>query len=311
MELHRCSFSEPDKPALAVHGGAGHIHPDTWDAHREGIARALEAGSKLLSAGKPAWEACIAAVTILEDNPAFNAGLGSLPNREGIVELDAGAMYEANERTGARFGAVSGVQLVRNPCQIAALLLFEREVNFLTADAALRYAQQHSLPFLTHQDFTRAYEPKLPLYPRERFVREDTDSRRMPHDTVGATARDAAGNMAAVTSTGGVPYKWPGRVGDSPLPGAGLWAEKQFAASSTGVGEDIMRTLPCFRAALALGETGDLARAVQEGLNALAEIAGEGGMIAMDMNGNMVACYNAPTMARGFWALGHELEIGI
>ncbi|MCU0514948.1 MAG: isoaspartyl peptidase/L-asparaginase [Anaerolineae bacterium] len=222
------------KPAMIVHGGAG-PWPDAEDSARgQALVDALHTGWRILEAGGTALEAVEKATNILEDFPLFDAGIGSFLNQMGEVEMDAlivdGAALD--------FGAVAGVKHVRYPISLARRIMTDTPHCFLAGSGADLLARQLGFPvmsnlfFVTEAEFHRFHE-KQHAAPRPQGT-----------GTVGAVALDTRGNLAAATSTGGVPDKMPGRVGDSPVFGAGGYADNRYgAASATGVGENILRVL--------------------------------------------------------------------
>ena len=226
--------------AIIVHGGAWDIPVEMHDAHVAGCRAAAEAGWAVLACGGPALDAIEAAIRVMEDNPTFDAGTGSVLNRDGEVELDAGMM---DGRT-LRAGAVAAVKHIKNPITLAHRVLEESEHVFLVANGAERFAKHVGLPFC---------DPAELIVERERRIWEErkaqgydpgADFRPVAANTVGAVAIDTAGNLAAGNSTGGTTYKWPGRVGDTPMIGCGLYADNTLgAAVCTGWGEQIMKTV--------------------------------------------------------------------
>jgi beta-aspartyl-peptidase (threonine type) len=296
--------------AMAVHGGAGDINPQTQRQHIAGVRRATQAGRAVLESGGTALDACLAAVCVLEDDTAFNAGLGSLPNQAGVVESDAAAMYEPCDGKGPYFGAVSALPRAKHPSLVAARLAFEPKTHFLTADGAEAYALAKGYEFYTDAELAAGYAWKMQHY--KKFITYNPQIHALPiSDTVGAAARDCHGYLAAVTSSGGVPYKWVGRVGDSCLPGAGLWADEWSASSSTGFGEYIMRAMPCIKAGNLLGHGRTAGEACRTVISDMGLIGGTGGLILLTKSGDMACAYNTPFMGRGFWRPGFPLQISI
>jgi beta-aspartyl-peptidase (threonine type) len=212
--------------AIVVHGGAG-----AWPLESKRLARAVEvcaeagtAGRELLAAGGTALDAVEAAVRVLEDDPLFNAGRGSHPTSAGNVEVDAMIMSGAD----LSLGAVGAVQRVQNPISLARMVMEQTPHTFLAGTGAQQFADSIGFPRASNDA----------LLPPARADSVDA------HDTVGAVALDAQGNVAAATSTGGIPNKMPGRIGDSPLVGAGAYAANESAAvSATGDGEALMKIL--------------------------------------------------------------------
>lgn len=259
---------------IAVHGGAGAESPADRPARRDGVARAVEAGWAVLDAGGHALDAVIAAVAVLEDDPLFNAGLGSVLTVEGVVEMDASLMAGDTLQAGA-VGAVTGV---RNPVRLARAVLDEGREVFLVGEPAERLAGRHGLA-------TCAPDALITEEARRRW-RE----RLAPGgETVGAVARDTAGRLAAATSTGGVTGKRRGRLGDSAVIGAGTYADDTLGAgSATGPGEAIIR-LCLVRTALELIARGaDAPGAAAESLALLQRRLGAtAGIILLDPRGQV------------------------
>lgn len=223
---------------IVVHGGAGAVAPDRHDRVRAGVRRAAAAGHAILAAGGPALDAVVAAVRILEDDPEFNAGIGSALTRDGTVETDASVMDGSTQRA----GAVAAVPDLANPITVARAVLDAGEHVILAGPAALRFAAELGIsPAPSGALITERMRVRL----ADAAARKATSSADVDPDrsggTVGAVARDARGNLAAATSTGGIVYKRSGRVGDTPIPGAGTWADRSAAISATGDGEAILR----------------------------------------------------------------------
>lgn len=291
--------------ALAVHGGAGErLEPLTPEAEREygaGLAAALIAGGAVLSAGGSALDAACAAVTELEDNPLFNSGRGAALTARGTAELDAAVMCG-----NGRAGAVAACTSVRNPV-LAARAVMERT--------------EHVLLVAPPADTLTAWG--LQQVPNEYFV---TDRRRdelarvrerrelgARHGTVGAVARDADGHVAAATSTGGITNQMVGRVGDTPLIGAGTFASDRTAAiSCTGQGEYFIRGAVAHDIhARMVYRRDDLPTAVLGTMaDKLDAAGGSGGLIAIGMGGEIVLAFNSASMFRGYWAAG-DLRVDV
>src|SRR5262245_40130627 len=215
--------------AIAVHGGCGRWEKADAGRALDGVRAALQNGRRILDAGGSALDAACAAVVALEDDPLFNAGTGSVLNRDGDAEMDASVMAGAS----LSCGGVAAIRRVKNPVLVARKVMEQTPHVLLAGSGALEFARQ--LGFADHDPITPA-----------RRVRHRSAARAagVPiGGTVGAVARDAAGQFAAATSTGGVTLKLPGRVGDSPIPGAGNYATPHAAASATGHGELLLRML--------------------------------------------------------------------
>jgi beta-aspartyl-peptidase (threonine type) len=264
-------------PAIIVHGGAGTVEDERRAACVAGCEAGARAGFAVLAGGGSALDAVEAAVRVLEDDPEFNAGYGSVLNRLGIVEVDASIMDGD-----LRAGAVAAVPWMRHPVTLARRLLDDGEHVLLMGGGALLYAREVGLA---------ADPPETMIAPRARARHEREQARRAAASasggTVGACAVDAAGRVAAATSTGGTSWKRPGRVGDSPLVGCGTQADRLAgAASATGHGESIIRVGMtrgvCDR--LRAGASPDeAARAAVADL--VARTGGEGGVICVGLDG--------------------------
>ncbi len=222
--------SHSQKPiAIVVHGGAGDIPEERRDPAEAGCRAAAAVGWDLLAGGASALDAVEAAVRAMEDDEAFNAGRGSVLNAAGEVEMDAGVMDGATRLP----GAVTLIRHFRHPITLARLVMTRTPHHILGGEGAEAFAREMGCQPVPNDFFIT--ERRLAQY-RKRLQTETAD-------TVGAVALDAAGNVAAANSTGGVNFKLPGRVGDSPLPGAGFFADNRFGAvATTGQGEHILRS---------------------------------------------------------------------
>jgi isoaspartyl peptidase/L-asparaginase-like protein (Ntn-hydrolase superfamily) len=265
-------------PVLLVHGGAGNPSGGTVDdepAHHEALRDALLIGYELLAGVAPALDAVEAAVRSLEDCPLFNAGRGSVLNAEGHVEMDAAVMDGATQQAGACAGVVG----VRNPVSLARSILEKTPHVLLVGEGAFRYAADAGLDFEDPDWFVTARE-------RQRFAE---------HGTVGAVALDSTGQLAAATSTGGVRGQLHGRVGDTPVIGAGTWSDQRVAVSCTGAGEQFIRIAAAHELSAqvrhANAALADAAREVSAGL--------DGGFIALGSDGSWAMPFNTALMYRG------------
>ncbi|GAA4450134.1 beta-aspartyl-peptidase [Nibrella saemangeumensis] len=284
--------------AIAVHGGAGvmnrsELSPDKEKAIHQSLADAVEAGYQVLAKGGPALDAVEQAVRVLEDAEHFNAGRGSVFTSDERHEMDASIM----DGKTLKAGAVAGVKNVRNPITLARTVMDKSDYVLLMAPGAEDFARQHNLPF----------EPDEYFFTQQRYQElkkkqsGEGDSRKI--GTVGAVALDQAGNVAAATSTGGMTNKTFGRLGDSPVIGAGTYANNQACAvSCTGDGEYFIRAVAAYDVyclmvykGLSLQEACRVV--VHEKLKA---IEGDGGLIAVDRAGNLELAFNSEGMYRGW-----------
>ena len=282
--------------AIIVHGGAGDIE----DARRErciaGCEAAAQAGWAALEAGKSALDAVEAAVRALEDDAEFNAGYGAVLSRAGTIEVDACVMF--GERAATSIGAVGAVPWLRHPVTLARRVLEDGEHVLLVGDGALAFAREHGI---TPESAATLVTPRA----RARFDKHEGESNKHMRtgDTVGACAIDASGRVAAATSTGGIPWKRPGRVGDTPLPGAGTWAASGVgAASATGHGESIIRALVTRVAIerLRAGATPD--EAARAAVAELVRVGGDGGVILVGSDGRDAVVGHHTSTVRMPWA---------
>ena len=289
--------------SLAVHGGAGTVSaasmtPDAEAGYRAGLRAALHAGHAVLSRGGTALDAVTAAVMALEDDPLFNAGRGAVLTSAGRHEMDA-AIMDGRRR---RAGAVAGVCGPRNPVAAARLVMERSEHVFLVGEGALEFCRVQGLALADADYF--GTEQRWQALQRELARRAaggagpDAATR---HGTVGAVARDARGDLAAATSTGGMTAKLPGRVGDSPVLGAGTWAENgACAVSATGHGEFFIRYGVAHEIAARVRLAGQsLAQAAGAVIAELGTVGGEGGVVAVDANGAVAMPFNSEGMYRG------------
>jgi L-asparaginase/beta-aspartyl-peptidase (threonine type) len=301
-------------PVLALHGGAGTIPratmtPERADAYHAGLCRALGAGHAVLGRGGSALDAVTAAVMALEDDPLFNAGHGAVYTAEGRHEMDAAIMDGRNRQA----GAIAGICGPRHPI-LAARAVMERTDHVLLAGAgAERFCREVGLEHVDAGWFgTEARRAALDaeLARRRAGTADDGDDSRK-HGTVGAVALDAHGNLAAATSTGGMTAKRAGRVGDSPVIGAGTWADNATCAvSATGHGEYFIRHAVGHEIDARMRWAGQtLEQAAASVVAELAPLGGSGGVIAVDARGNVTLPFNCSGMYRGLVRLeqGHGL----
>lgn len=302
--------------SLAIHGGAGTIlkskmTPEREAAYRAGLSTALEAGESVLREGGSAMDAVEAAVCALEDEPLFNSGRGAVYTSAGAQEMDACVM-DGRDRSA---GAVAGIFGPKNPILLARAVMERTPHVLLIGPRALELAQEAGLEFGDRDYFfdqKRWDALQKTLEMRESGEEDDDPARR--HGTVGAVARDRHGNLAAATSTGGMTAKMPGRIGDTPIPGAGTFADNATCAvSATGHGEVFIRYTAGAEIAARmrhLGETLEQAarHAVMEDL---APNDGSGGLVAVDSQGNVTLPFNCEGMYRGSVREGSDPETAI
>jgi isoaspartyl peptidase/L-asparaginase-like protein (Ntn-hydrolase superfamily) len=265
-------------PVLLVHGGAGNPidgQVDDEAAHHEALRDAMLAGYELLAGGGAALDAAELAVQSLEDCALFNAGRGSVLTAEGRVEMDAAVMDGASRQA----GACAGVTRVRHPVALARAVMEKTPHVLLVGEGAERYATDAALELV---------EP-------EWFVTERERARLADHGTVGAVALDAAGHVAAATSTGGVRAQLPGRVGDTPVIGSGTWADEHVAVSCTGTGEQFIRSAVAHELSARIRHAG--ASTEQAARDAIAGL--DGGLIALAADGSWAMPFNTALMYRG------------
>lgn len=300
----------PSRPvAIAIHGGAGTIlreelTPAKEAAYHAALETALQAGHSVLQRGGTSLDAVVAAVKVLEDAPLFNAGKGAVFTSDGRNELDAAIMDGATRNA----GAVSGITRIRNPVELARLVM-ERSPHILLVGAgAEAFAREQGMTFVDPEYFRT--EERWQQLQRVKAAQADNQAaraeweiRRLLLGTVGAVALDRHGNLAVATSTGGLTNKHFGRVGDTPIIGAGTYADNATCAvSGTGHGESFMRGMVAHDIAALMEYRGMTVNAAAEQvvMEKLVKINGTGGVIALDGNGNIAMPFNTPGMYRGY-----------
>jgi beta-aspartyl-peptidase (threonine type) len=296
---------------MVIHGGAGTIvkkemTPGLESAYLKGLQEALNAGYAVLEEGGTAINAVKAAVVILEDNPMFNAGRGSVFTKKGLQEMDA-AIMDGNT---LKAGAVAGVRNVRNPIELATEVMHNSDHVFLCGKGANDFAIKQGIKLEPDEYFFSQFR-----YDQWKAIR-DSDNTSLDHTnlgidemmkdkkfgTVGAVACDSKGNIAAATSTGGLTNKKYGRIGDSPVIGSGTYANNASCAiSCTGEGEVFIRAVAAYDVHALMQYRGDdLHQAAEEVvMNKLVHMKGEGGLIGVDANGNATMVFNSAGMYRG------------
>lgn len=294
--------------ALIAHGGAGNWRPGSESDALEGMRAAAQAGERVLRGGGSALDAVCATVVALEDNPIFNAGTGAVLNFDGFCELDACVM----ESRGARVGAVAALQRVRNPILVARKVMDETDHVMLAGEGAQRFARVMGFP--DHDPVTEArrkdwQDKKAHLnevlasdrtMKMRRFLKDHPE---YAGGTVGAAAVDSNGVLAAATSTGGVTMKLVGRVGDSPIPGAGNYASPHIAASATGTGEFVVRSLATRAISEAVEHGAPFPEAMKQVLDQLGrDYDADIGIIGVDRSGLPVAVHRTRQMPHAFFS---------
>jgi len=294
-------------PVLVIHGGAGvvakDVTPQREKAVRATLQRALESGYAQLRAGKPALDAVTAVITVLEDDPLFNAGKGAVFTHDGRNELDASIM----DGSTLRAGSVANVHRVKNPILLARAVMEKSPHVMLVGDGAEEFARSVGVELV---------DPKY-FYTEDRWqqlqdaLKKDREKNIAPtkaphHGTVGAVALDAHGHLAAGTSTGGMTDKRYGRVGDSPIIGAGTYANATCAVSATGWGEYYIRANAAHDICARVEYRGEpVAQAAKEVvMDVIPKLGGDGGVIALDAAGNFAMPFNTEGMYRGFARVG-------
>ncbi|HEX4640743.1 MAG TPA: isoaspartyl peptidase/L-asparaginase [Chthoniobacterales bacterium] len=298
--------------ALVIHGGAGTISPKqiTPEAERElrkGLQRSLDAGHGVLNNGGSSLDAVVTAVRLLEDDPLFNAGRGAVFTSAGSHEMDAATM----DGQTLRAGAVGGIERVKNPILLARAVMDKSPHVMLAGKGAEDFARELGLEFGDDEYFYTAQ--RWQALERVRAAKAEALSDADRHGTVGAVALDQSGNLAAATSTGGNTNKWPGRIGDTPIIGAGTYANnKTCAVSATGDGEFFVRGVAGHDVSALMEYRGmnlaDAARAVIAKVGAL---GGTGGLIAVDQEGNIALPFNTTGMYRGYVDVNGHTAVAI
>jgi L-asparaginase / beta-aspartyl-peptidase len=287
--------------AIAIHGGAGvmgRMPAGRQAVYLAGLNRALDAGHEILEQGGSSLDAVTAAVVAMEDDPLFNAGRGAVYNAARKHELDASIMDGATLRA----GAVAAVSRIRNPV-LAARAVMEKSPHVLLAGkGAERFAQKHRLDLVSSRYFHTAERLKA--------LKKGLKRHR---GTVGAVALDRHGNLAAATSTGGYTGKLAGRVGDSPIIGAGTYADNSTCAvSGTGWGEAFIRAAVAHEVSARMRHRGEsLKAAAAAALRPVSRLGGDGGLVAVDRKGNIAMPFNSKGMYRGFVSSSGRMGIAI
>jgi beta-aspartyl-peptidase (threonine type) len=300
--------------AIAIHGGAGALPRSADQPYRQSLARALSAGQTLLERGDSALDAVEAAVTVLEDDPLFNAGRGAVLCEDGSVELDAAIMSGSDLRA----GAVAGLRHIRSPIQLARRVMEKCPHVFLAGAGAEAFADENGFERVPNEYFITPYRSRqLQTLQRPTSALDPAAVAALdepPLGTVGAVARDSHGRLAAATSTGGMAGKLRGRIGDSPVIGAGTYADDDSCAvSTTGHGEWFLRVVQAYDIAARVKYGGyRLADAVNDAIaHRLTRLGATGGLIAVNRDGEIIMRHNTPAMFRAFVRSGAPATIEI
>jgi len=306
-----------DKVALVLHGGAGGMSRKGMSAEREKLIRdtltlALKTGHQAGGKGG-SLDAVEAAIKVLEDSAVFNAGKAAVFNRDGRQELNSSIMDGKTKKA----GAVAGINRIKNPIAAARLIMEKSEHVFMIGEGAERFCRDQNVEMVSPLYFwseSAWKELQSAEKSASRKAAAQIDIEQTHFGTVGAVALDRDGNLAAGTSTGGITYVRPGRVGDSPIIGAGTYAENaSCAVSCTGKGELFIRHTVASDIAARMKYRGDaLSKAATEVLDGLPKIpGGAGGLIALDSNGNVAMPYNTANMVRGVITQSGKITISI
>jgi L-asparaginase / beta-aspartyl-peptidase len=304
---------KPVKYALVIHGGAGNITPANLSAEKAAqyeakLAEVLRHGDSILRAGGTSLDAVEACVRMMEDSPLFNAGKGAVFTAEGKNELDAAIM---DGKTGMA-GAVAGVTTIRNPITAARAVMEKSDHVLLTGKGAETFAAEKGLDIVSPDYF---YTPeRWASYLKAKANADSISALDKKHGTVGCVAVDSYGNLAAATSTGGMMMKKYGRIGDSPIIGAGTYADNgTCAVSATGHGEFFIRNVVAYDVAALMKYEGlMLAKAANEVVMVkLKTQGGVGGIIAVDRSGNVAMPFNSQGMFRGYIKSGGKMKVAM
>lgn len=282
--------------ALILHGGAGARRERNYDAEVVHMRQVVEAMKARLDAGAPALDVAVEVVVMLEDSGLYVAGRGASPNLAGAWELDASIMDGSTKRA----GAVAALQGFRNPVVAARAVMDRTPHVMLAGEGAALFALDQGLEPIADEEawFTRAGKGE-----------DNHPPGTLSHGTVGCCVLDAQGRLAAATSTAGVFGKMPGRVGDTPIPAAGTWADGNVAVSGTGQGEYFIRVAACAQTGWRVAAGQSLAEASRAVIDEIGAMGGDGGLIALDRHGNIAAPYNSQGMKRAW--LNPAGEIGV
>lgn len=295
--------AQKQRIAIAIHGGAGVIERATLSKEKEDQIRAalesaVRAGYARLSAGESSLDAVSAAIIVLEDSPHFNAGKGAVYTHEGSHALDAAIMDGARRRA----GAVAGLSRIKNPIVLARLVMDNSNHVLLSGTGAENFARLHGMSWVPTSYFDTP--ERLEALRKAQRLEKTQASAALPSKayfgTVGAVALDQRGELAAGTSTGGMTNKRFGRIGDTPLIGAGTYADRRCAVSATGHGEFFIRSVVAYDICARVAYRGSTVKQAAEAviLDELRRLGGEGGVVTMDAEGKIAAPFNSAGMYR-------------
>jgi len=306
-----------NKFSIAIHGGAGtllkgQMTPEKEKAYKQALEKALEEGYRILETGGNATDAVEASVKSMEDSPLFNAGKGSVFTAEGNHEMDAAIM----EGKDLKAGAVTLIKGIKNPISLARTVMDKSEHVFLAGEGAMRFAKSNGFTFENNDYFfdQLRYDQWQEIKGSDHFQLDHSVKKDSKFGTVGAVACDSHGNLAAATSTGGMTNKKWGRVGDSPMIGAGNYANnKTCAVSCTGSGEFFIRGVVAYDVSCLMEFKGwSLKKSASEVIDKrILEIGGDGGLIAVDAQGNITMPFNTEGMYRACKSSDGKKEIAI
>ncbi len=309
---------------VVIHGGAGTLlkkdmSPELEQQYKEKLKEALYKAYEKVQQGQTAIEAVEAAIVVMEDSPLFNAGKGAVFTNDGKNELDASVMYGKDKTA----GAVAGVTTIKNPIKAAIAVMQKSEHVMLIGKGAENFAKAQKLEIVNPKYFWTQHRWDALQKVKKAELKANqpnADNRKYPayyqtdkkFGTVGCVALDKDGNLAAGTSTGGMTNKKYGRIGDSPIIGAGTYADKNIGISGTGWGEFYIRVSAARTVAAKYEyQNKDVKTATQEVMSEIENLGGDGGIIALDKNGNMAMTFNTEGMYRGAITSNGEIEVEI
>lgn len=284
--------------ALILHGGAGARRERNYDREVVHMREVVEAMKARLDAGAPALDVAVETTVLMEDSGLYVAGRGASPNLAGAYELDASLMDGATRKA----GAVAALQGFRNPVVAARAVMDRTPHVMLAGEGAALFALDQGLEMIGDPD----------TWFRQAGQGEDNHPPgTLSHGTVGCCVLDRDGRLAAATSTAGVFGKLPGRVGDTPIPGAGTWADEQVAVSGTGQGEYFIRVAACAQLGWRVAGGEALAPAAQAVIDQIGGLGGDGGLIALDRAGNVTHPFNSQGMKRAWLTTGGDIGVEV